>query len=104
MPSSTPGTRPDSEKEKVINFTQQALEIELAHSQLLNWANRGLEKYGGRGLLYLFDRGYFINGLPSDAPMGDPPPPGLEGMAYQRTNSLMFWLPLSLGWYWSLAP
>lgn len=89
--SDTP--KPDSQREEIISFTRQALEIEAKRNELMQYLAGLRDVIGLQNQRALIER-RFVNGVPPGA--HGVPPSGFEGMASLVNKLLMLDCPQSM--------
>ena len=90
----TANTTPDMEREAIISFTVQALEIEKKRTDLIAYFAGLRNSVGIHGQALAIER-FFSTGVP--ATLRDAPPSGLEGMTTLRNRLLLLDTPQSIG-------
>ena len=89
----TPDSTPDLERESIISFTLQALEIEAKRNDLTAYLAGLANSVGGYGQALAIER-FFSRGVPSA--LRDAPLSGYEGMASLRNKLLLLDSPRSV--------
>lgn len=85
----------NSERQEIISFTRQALEIEGKRNELMAYFASLLDKYGPFGAAWAMEL-FLLGGVPTTAFPKDPPPSDLEGMASFRNKILLLDCPQSM--------
>ena len=94
-PATTPTPKADPEREAIITFTRQALEIESKRKQLMDYYRQPLIPQVGRQAVNWLISRTFLNGAPPNSYL-DLPPTGLEGMFSLQSKLLLLDYPQSL--------
>ena len=93
IPQPTPASTPDLERDAIISFTLQALEIEVKRKDLIEYFADLRDRVGTYGQALAIER-FFSTGVP--ATLRDAPPSGFEGMTTLRNRLLLLDSPQSI--------